>query len=34
MNKLLYIMAANLIIWVGIFIMIMRIDLRLKKMEK
>ncbi|MBD3216826.1 MAG: CcmD family protein [candidate division Zixibacteria bacterium] len=34
MNNLIYIMAANLIVWVGIFVVIMRIDMRLKKLEK
>jgi CcmD family protein len=34
MNNLIYIMAANLIVWVGIFVLIMRIDVRLKKLEK
>ncbi|HEQ99632.1 MAG TPA: CcmD family protein [candidate division Zixibacteria bacterium] len=34
MNNLIYIMAANLIVWVGIFVLIMRIDMRLKKLEK
>jgi CcmD family protein len=34
MNNLIYIMAANLIIWIGIFTIVMRIDIRLKRMEK
>jgi CcmD family protein len=34
MNNLIYIMVANLIVWVGIFVLIMRIDVRLKKLEK
>jgi len=33
MNNLIYIMAANLIIWLGVFTLIMRIDLKLKRLE-
>jgi len=34
MNSMTYILAANLIVWLGIFAIIMRIDIRLKKLEK
>jgi len=33
MNELIYIMFANLIIWIGIFAIILRIDGKVKKLE-
>lgn len=34
MNNLMYIMAANLIVWLGLFAIIMRVDRKLSKVEK
>jgi CcmD family protein len=33
MNNLYYILAANLIIWLGLFVYLLRTDSRLKKLE-
>ena len=34
MNNLIYILAANLIIWLGFFVYLLRTDSRLKKLEE
>ncbi len=34
MNKLFYIMAANLIIWIGVYVIVFRIDRKVKKLEE
>jgi CcmD family protein len=34
MNKLIYIMAANLIIWIGVYVIVFRIDRKVKKLEE
>ena len=34
MNKLIYIMVANLIIWIGVYVIVFRIDRKVRKLEE